>query len=214
MVIFKITAAFLFASVKSGGVITIDEDSRMLLKQEAEFARKHKHDTDEELIEYLKCCAEKLKSCPKKNDVIGHTYLKQRLGPWPRILERAGLKEKSQKRIEKEQKMNWSETSKSVVNHASINRRNQQAEKKLKKELKKPERVMLEELFEKVHSSDTDEELFNYVKEQKKKFGKQLSPITTIGYTYIVKRFGSWAYIMGQINKKLKEENNERIELK
>ena len=85
VVIFKITAAFLFASVKSGGVITIDEDSRMLLKQEAEFARKHKQDTDEELIEYMKCCAEKLKSCPKKNDAIGHTYLKQRLGPWPRI---------------------------------------------------------------------------------------------------------------------------------
>lgn len=50
---------------------------------------------------------------------------------------------------------------------------------------------MREELFEKVHSSDTE-----------------------IGYTYIVKRFGSWAYIMGKINKKLKEENNERIELK
>lgn len=108
----------------------------MLQKEEAEFARLHRNDTDEELILYLRDCAEKLGRCPKKTDITGHTYLKTRLGPWPRILERAGLKEKSQKRIEKEQSMNWTENLKSVINHGSINYHKKQAKKKFLKELK------------------------------------------------------------------------------
>lgn len=102
----------------------IEKDLQTLQRQEAEFAKTHKRDTDEELIAYLVKCSKELGRCPKKEDVVGHTYLKQRLGPWPRILERAGLKEKSQKRIEKEQKMNWTEGSKSVINHGSLNRIN------------------------------------------------------------------------------------------
>mgnify|MGYP003493680150 FL=1 len=74
----------------------IETDVQMLQRQEAEFARLHKSDTDEELIAYLVKCSKELGRCPKKDEVIGHTYLKARLGPWPRILERAGLKEKSQ----------------------------------------------------------------------------------------------------------------------
>ena len=186
----------------------------MLLNKEAEFARNHRYDTDDELIGYLKDCAKKLGRCPKKNEIIGHTFLKQRLGPWPRIMERAGLKEKSPNRIEKEQKMNWTENSKSVINHGSLSHINQLAEKKLRKELKKPERIKLENEFAALHKSDTDEELFNYLKSLKKEYGKRLSPITTIGYTYIVSRFASWASVMGQINQELKQENNERIEEK
>ena len=113
----------------------IASDLQMLQMQEAEFEKAHKSDTDEELIAYLVKCSKELGRCPKKEDIVGHTYLKARLGPWPRILERAGLKEKSQKRIQKEQKMNWTETSKTVINHGSINHHKKQAEKKFLKEL-------------------------------------------------------------------------------
>ena len=142
----------------------IADNLQTLQKQEAEFARTHKSDTDDELIAYLVKCSKELGRCPKKEEIIGHTYLKQRLGPWPRILERAGLKEKSQKRTQKEQKMNWTETSKSVINHGSINHHKKQAEKKFLKELKKPERVKLENEFEELHENDTDAELYEYVK--------------------------------------------------
>ena len=179
--------------------------------QETEFARLHKNDTDEELIAYLVKCSKELGRCPKKDEVIGHTYLKQRFGPWPRILERAGLKEKSQKRIEKEQKMNWTENSKSVINHGSLRRYQQLADKNLQKELKKPERVKLESEFAQRHESDTDAELYELLKELKAKHGKRLNPTNTIGYTYFVKRLGAWNEVMRKISTDLKN-GNERTE--
>lgn len=189
----------------------IADNLQTLQKQEAEFARTHKSDTDDELIAYLVKCSKELGRCPKKEDIIGHTYLKQRFGPWPRILERAGLKEKSQKRLEKEQKMNWTENSKAVINHGSLNRINQLAEKKLKKEFKKPERIKSEAEFAQKHSADTDAELYEYLKELKAKCGKRLNPTNTIGYTYLVKRLGAWNEVMRKISMDLKNEN-ERIE--
>ena len=181
----------------------------MLQEKEAEFARLHKSDTDEELIAYLVKCSKELGRCPKKEDIIGHTYLKKRFGPWPRILERAGLKEKSQKRLDKEQKMNWTESSKSVINHGSINHHKKQAEKKFLKELKKPERVKLENEFAQAHKDDTDAELFAFLKELKAKHGKRLNPTNTIGYTYFVKRLGLWNVVMKQISDELKNQNKE-----
>jgi hypothetical protein len=68
-----------------------------LLNREAEFARQHKDDSDEALLQYIRDCAEKLGHIPKKHEVIGFTYLKSRFGPWPRVLEKAGLKELKKK---------------------------------------------------------------------------------------------------------------------
>lgn len=181
----------------------------MLQKQEAEFARLHRNDTEEELLTYLKECAKALGRCPKKNEIVGHTYLKQKLGPWPRILERAGLKEKSQKRIEKEQVMGWTDNYKSVINHGSLNHINQLAEKKLRKELKKPERIKQEAEFAEKHSSDTDAELYELLKSLKKKQGKRLSPMNTVGYEYYIKRLGPWNEVLRKINAELSELKNQ-----
>ena len=187
----------------------IADNLQTLQKQEAEFARTHKSDTDDELIAYLVKCSNELGRCPKKEDIVGHTYLKKRLGPWPRILERAGLKEKSLKRTQKEQKMNWSENSKSVINHGSINQRKKQAEKKFMKELKKPERIKLEAEFAQKHSADTDAELYELLKSLKKTHGKRMSPINTVGYEYYIKRLGPWNVVMKQISDELKKQNEE-----
>jgi predicted metal-dependent hydrolase len=65
-----------------------------LMNLEAEFAKKHKRDTDEELIRYIKDTAEKLGHIPNKREVRGYALIKSRLGPWPRVLEMAGLKKK------------------------------------------------------------------------------------------------------------------------
>ena len=82
----------------------LSQELKLFLEKEAEFAKLHKKDSDEELLEYLKSCTKKLGRRPNKADVVGYTYIKSRLGPWNRILERAGLKEKSAKQIIKEQR--------------------------------------------------------------------------------------------------------------
>ena len=60
---------------------------------ERQFMQAHKHDTDQQLLEYVAKVAEKLGRSPKKEDTVGYIYLKQRLGSWPKILIRAGVKE-------------------------------------------------------------------------------------------------------------------------
>jgi hypothetical protein len=70
-----------------------EKDNKDLLKIEADFAKKHKHDTDEELMQYLRNAARKLGHLPKKREVPGYALIKSRFGPWPRVLEMAGLKE-------------------------------------------------------------------------------------------------------------------------
>jgi len=71
------------------------------LQREEEFARNHRKDTDEELLAYLRDCAAKLGRVPNKHEVAGFILIKSRFGPWPRVLERAGLKEARSKSARK-----------------------------------------------------------------------------------------------------------------
>ena len=74
-----------------------EKDHIKILAEERDFSIKNKDATDNDLIEYLKLCAELLKRPPKRREVVGFMLIKSRFGPWPRVLEKAGLKEKSQK---------------------------------------------------------------------------------------------------------------------
>lgn len=56
---------------------------------------KYKSKTDEELLKLIRDITKELGRPPKKEDVPAYYYLKQRFGPWPRMLERAGVKEVS-----------------------------------------------------------------------------------------------------------------------
>ena len=80
------------------------EDHEKILTEERDFSIKNKDVTDNDLIEYLKICAESLKRPPKRQEVVGFMLIKSRLGPWPRVLEKAGIKEKSQKQALKANK--------------------------------------------------------------------------------------------------------------
>jgi hypothetical protein len=74
-------------------------NNKEFLLLEEKFARQHRNDTDEELITYLNDIALKLGHIPKKHEVFGFTYLKSRFGPWPRVLEKAGLKKAHPKTV-------------------------------------------------------------------------------------------------------------------
>ena len=52
----------------------IADNLQTLQKQEAEFARTHKSDTDDELIVYLVKCSKELGWCPKKENVIWYKW--------------------------------------------------------------------------------------------------------------------------------------------
>ena len=59
---------------------------------EGEFVEKHQKDSDEELLDIVRKKAEELGRIPLKHEVTGFVCIKMRFGPWPRVLEKAGLK--------------------------------------------------------------------------------------------------------------------------
>ncbi|MBQ4650904.1 MAG: hypothetical protein IJB73_09410 [Firmicutes bacterium] len=60
--------------------------------------------SDEALLDILRQKAAELGRLPIKDDVACAFYFKQRFGPWPRILEQAGLKPVSEKHLHRKEK--------------------------------------------------------------------------------------------------------------
>ena len=62
-----------------------------LASQEDAFAQTHSQDSDEQLLDYLRHCAEELGHSPGYKEVIGWRLLEQRFGSWREALQKAGL---------------------------------------------------------------------------------------------------------------------------
>lgn len=77
------------------------------------------------------------------------------------------------------------------------------------RELAEPVRKAAEEQFARDHADDTDEELYALLKEMKRKHGKHLKPVKTVGLLYFEARLGLWTDVMGRINRELAEEKQK-----
>ena len=75
--------------------------------------------------------------------------------------------------------------------------------------LAEPVRKAAEEKFARDHANDTDEELYALLKEMKRKQGKNLKPVKTVGLQYFEARLGRWTDVMGRINRELAEEKQK-----
>lgn len=79
------------------------------------------------------------------------------------------------------------------------------------RELAKPARKAAEQQFARDHADDTDEELYALLKEMKRKHGKHLKPVKTVGLLYFEARLGLWTDVMGRINRELEAEQAETL---
>lgn len=77
--------------------------------------------------------------------------------------------------------------------------------------LAEPVRKAAEEKFARDHANDTDEELYALLKEMKRKQGKNLKPVKTVGLQYFEARLGRWTDVMGRINRELEAEQAETL---
>ena len=73
----------------------LDEIKCHLTIEEKILLKKYKQMSDEELLQLIQNSAEEMGRVPTKKDVELSWYFKSRFGPWPRMLEQAGLKEVS-----------------------------------------------------------------------------------------------------------------------
>ena len=70
----------------------LKDQSKERREIERKFIELHRTDSDEELLNIVRKKADELGKLPRKQDVIGFACIKERFGPWPRVLEAAGLK--------------------------------------------------------------------------------------------------------------------------
>lgn len=61
------------------------------LERDRQWGKKHRHDTDEELLEYLRRTAKELGYTPPMREVIGGHYIEQRFCGWGVAVTLAGL---------------------------------------------------------------------------------------------------------------------------
>ena len=75
-----------------------------MTQEETIIVAKYAAMSDEELLDVLRRRASELGRLPIKDDVACAAYFKQRFGPWPRILEQAGLKPVSEQHLRRKEK--------------------------------------------------------------------------------------------------------------
>lgn len=70
-----------------------EDRKKQQIKQEQDMAwgREHEEDTDEQLLQYLRGCAEALGHTPVVREVEGGGYIAKRFINWPLALQLAGL---------------------------------------------------------------------------------------------------------------------------
>ncbi|MBQ2764491.1 MAG: hypothetical protein IJF43_05590 [Firmicutes bacterium] len=90
--------------------------------------------------------------------------------------------------------------------HYCFRQRNADAERKLQKILREPERSKKEKQFAQEHQNDTDDQLVEYVKQVKRNEGNKFKRGNLIGYCYLVERFGNWQNLCTIVNRQLDEE--------
>ena len=198
-----------------------------LKKKEAQFAAAHSHDTLEALSAYLQQCAKKLGYTPHPIEVIGSNMIIQKFSSWAAALKIANLKalcpEKepppftSTKLYRDEWLEQWAifqkarkkEQNRQATALARVRTKNKSVDNKLKKELSSPQRRAQERVFAALHTDDTDRQIFDYLKGEKRRLGSKLKPINTIGYSYITKRLGPWHKVISKVNAELKAEQQE-----
>ena len=65
--------------------------TQALEEKEAEFRKEHGHDTDEQLLAYLRLCAAKLQHTPWQGEILGGTVIADRFSSWEKALSAARL---------------------------------------------------------------------------------------------------------------------------
>lgn len=166
-------------------------------KNEA-FVQQHRTDTNQELIQYLWCCARTLGRSPSDTEVIGADLLIERFGSWEKALEAAELpKRRSPVPLER----SWIYR-KEFQRQTEIFQQTREAEKEQRRaanEAVRQEnaaRLERDALWGEEHKNFTDEELLAHVRTCAETLGHTPYAQEVLGGSYISRRIGSWGMVL------------------
>lgn len=176
-----------------------DRTRESLLQQDEDFAKIHKHDSNEQLLEYVRAFSKELGRTPNAGEIIGGRYISSRFQNWDDVVSSAGLP--------KPGKLPAFENRLIYKTEYKVQERLLRQERFAGKDAAKEERIRrdaegrAEDLarqerdfaWGRAHEQDTDTQLIEYIRACAAAL--EHSPIAqeVLGAAYIAKRFGSWA---------------------
>ena len=173
-----------------------------LKKKNQEFAEKMADVSDEELILYLRNCAEKLGYSPCMSEIIGGAYIAARFGGWPCAIAAAGLKRPGRAPAIRKRKI-YKEEYKRQMHLLKIESKERKEMKKQERDLRqqesrarKEERKQKDMIWGKAHEQLSDEELLDHVRAKAKELGYTPFAREVEGGEYIAERFCGWPVVL------------------
>lgn len=177
----------------------IDQRVKTALRQKQEtFEKEHQQDTEEQLLDYVRQEAEKLRYTPNPGDLIGGPYIYKRFGNWERVVALCGLPKpgkmppmKSRTIYKEEYKRQLELFRQERKTQQKIRSEAVQARKEQAK-LEEEARAERDRLWGEAHESDTDEQLLEHLRQCAERLGHSPVKSEVEGGNYIAKRFVTW----------------------
>ncbi|MBR6574482.1 MAG: hypothetical protein IKK61_05770 [Clostridia bacterium] len=177
----------------------VDQRVKAALRQKQEaFVEEHQEDTEEQLLDYVRQEAAKLRYTPNPGDLVGGPYIYKRFGNWDRVVDLCGLpkpgklpplksrtiyKEEYQRQLEQFRQERRSEQE---TRAEAVQARKEQAK------LQEEARAERDLLWGEAHENDTDEQLLTYLRQCAERLGHSPVKAEVEGGAYIAKRFITW----------------------
>lgn len=177
----------------------VDQRAKAVLQEKQEtFEKEHQTDTEEQLLDYVRQEAAKLRYTPNPGDLIGGPYIYKRFGNWERVVALCGLpkpgkmppmksrtiyKEEYQRQLERFRQERRAEQK---TRSEAVQARKEQAK------LEEEARAERDLLWGEAHENDTDEQLLTYLRQCAERLGHSPVKAEVEGGNYIAKRFVTW----------------------
>ena len=166
-------------------------------KQEA-FEQAHQEDTEEQLLDYVRQEAAKLRYTPNPGDLIGGSYIYKRFGNWDRVVALCGLPKPAKMPPMKSRTIYKEEYKRQL----ELFRQERKTEQKIRSEavqVRKEQAKLEEEVraerdrqWGEAHECDADEQLLAYLRQCAETLGHSPGKAEVEGGNYIAKRFVTW----------------------
>lgn len=177
----------------------VDQRAKAVLQEKQEtFEKEHQTDTEEQLLDYVRQEAAKLRYTPNPGDLIGGPYIYKRFGNWERVVALCGLP-KPGKMPPMKSRTIYKEEYKRQLELFRQERRAQQKTRseavqarKEQAKLEEEARAERDRLWGETHENDTDEQLLAYLRQCAERLGHSPVKAEVEGGNYIAKRFVTW----------------------
>ena len=173
-----------------------------IARKNKEFARTHKNDTDQQLLDYVRECAAEIKHTPQACEVIGGSFIAKRFGDWEQVVAAAKLPapgsapEVTKRLIYRKEYKYQAALFKKERNAQKANNTIRQKERSAAANAEKQLHMEKDAVWGREHREDTDEQLLAYVRRRAGELGRSPLMKEVLGATYISQRFGSWALVL------------------